>query len=222
MLLDITNNFSRNVNMDPETGNEPCVTYLFIDPNQIFDGCLTVRMENFELNIEDFIDQIRKSNQTGVFADEKQCGDTPFFFFNKPVALTFTDIKGIEICVIDEHKSKTFYSSDFRIKRGDRHFRICGESQFENHFIILDLIGNADAEVLLDFSTSDYVYRDIELDGRLLNGSFFLAQYHLQRKQSGFFEGFISQYHQIETTRFNFEFIKEYFEFKDIATKDED
>ena len=221
MLLDITNNFSRNVNMDPETGNEPCVTYLFIDPKQISEERLTVRMVNFELNIEVFIVQLRESDQARIIASEKQSVDAPSFFFNKPVSLTFTNVKGIEICVIDEHKSKTFYGSNFRIKRGDKHFRICGESQFENHFIILDLIGTADAEVLLEFSTSDYVYRDIEFDSRLLNGCFSLEQYHLQRTQSGSLEEIIPHYHQIETTRFNFEFIKEYFEFKDIATKDE-
>lgn len=31
MILNITNNFSRNVNMDPEIGSSPCVTYLMAD-----------------------------------------------------------------------------------------------------------------------------------------------------------------------------------------------
>lgn len=36
MILNITNNFSRNVNMDPEIGSSPCVTYLMADrENQI-------------------------------------------------------------------------------------------------------------------------------------------------------------------------------------------
>ena len=125
------------------------------------------------------------------------------------------------MCVVDDHKKKTHYGSIFKIKLGDMHFRICGESQFENRFIILDLIGNADAEVLLEFSIGDYVYKDIDFDNKLLNGNASLSQYHLQRTQSSSFEKSILRYKQIEKTRFNFDFIKEYFGFKDIAAKDE-
>ena len=64
------------------------------------------------------------------------------------------------------------------------HFRICGDSQFENRFIILDLIGNAEAEVLLEFSKGDYVYKDIDFDNKLLKGNSSLSQYHLKRTQS--------------------------------------
>lgn len=75
--------------------------------------------------------------------------------------------------------------------------------------------------MLLEFSKGDYVYKDIDFDNKLLKGNSSLSQYHLQRTQSRFFEESILQYKQIEKTRFNFEFIKEYFGFKDIAAKDE-
>lgn len=221
MELDITKNFSHNVNLDPEIGDEPCVTYLVIDPGSLLSDKISLRLANFELNVEDYVDTLRNEGQTKNFTDAFRCADAPSLFFNIPVRLTFKGIKGFEMCVIDGHKKKSFYGSEFKIKRGDIHFRICGDSQFENHFIILDLIGNADAEVLLNFSTGDYVYKDIDFDNRLLNGSSSLAQYHLQRTQSRFFEEFILKYKQIDITRFNFEFIKEYFEFKDSATKDE-
>ena len=54
MLLNITNNFSKNVNMVPEMGKVSCVTHLFIDTDQISENQMTVKMANFELNIDDF------------------------------------------------------------------------------------------------------------------------------------------------------------------------
>lgn len=221
MLLDITNNFSRNVNMDPEIGSFTCVTYLMIDFDSLFSDKAFLKLANFELNVEDYVDALQGVVIIESRKDAFRFAEAPSLFFNMPVTLTFKGIKGFEMCVIDDHKKKTYYGSIFKIKRGDMHFRICGDSQFENRFIILDLIGNADAEVLLEFSIGDYVYKDIDFDNRLLNGNSSLSQYHLQRTQSSFFEESLLQYKRIETTRFNFEFIKEYFGFKDIATKDE-
>lgn len=221
MHLNITNNFSKNVNMDPEIGKEPCFTYLFIDSDQISEEQLTVRMANFELNIEDFIDQFRKFDQAEIFTDEKQYDDAPSLFFNKPVTLTFTNIKGLEICIIDEHKNKTFYGSDFKIIHGDKHFRICGNSQIPHVFIILDLVGNAETEVILDFSKNDFIYRNIDYDSRLLKGDISLSQYYLEKQQIEHIEEFVKKYKPISSTRFDYYFEKEIFNFTECAIKDE-
>ena len=174
MLLDITNNFSCNVNIDPEIGSPPCVTYLMIDFDSLLSDKTFLKLANFELNVEDYVDALQGEVIIENTKEAFRFAEAPSLFFNTPVTLTFKDIKGFEMCVIDDHKKKT---SIFKIKRGDMHFRICGDSQFEKRFIILDLIGNADAEVLLEFSTGDYVYKDIDFDNKLLNGNSSLSQY---------------------------------------------
>ena len=135
--------------------------------------------------------------------------------------MTFTNIKGLEICTIDEHKSKTFYGSDFKIIRGDRHFRICGNSQIPNVFIILDFVGNSETEVILDFSKNDFIYRDIDYDSRLLKGDVSLSQYHLEKWQIKNIEEFVKKYKPISSTRFDYYFEKEIFNFTERAIKDE-
>ena len=221
MHLNITNNFSKNVNMDPETGKEPCVTHLFIDTNQISENQITVKMVNFELNIDDFIDLLTREPKAEIIADEKLSYNAPSLFFNKPVTLTFTNIKGLEICIIVKHKNKTFYGSSFRIKRGDKHFRICGNSQTPNVFVILDLVGNAEAEAILDFSKSDFIYKDINYDRQLLKDNVSLSQYCLEKTLTDHLEEFVKNYKPISSTRFNFHYIKEIFGFTDCAIKDE-
>lgn len=158
MILNITNNFSRNVNMDPEIGSSPCVTYLMIDFDSLFSDKAFVKLANFELNVEDYVDALQ--GEVIIIESRKDAfrfAEAPSLFFNMPVTLTFKGIKGFEMCVIDDHKKKTYYGSIFKIERGDMHFRICGDSQFENRFIILDLIGNAEAEVLLEGSIPNFV-----------------------------------------------------------------
>ena len=59
MLLDITNNFSRNVNMDPEIGSPPCVTYLMIDFDSLLSDKTFLKLANFELNVEDYVDALQ-------------------------------------------------------------------------------------------------------------------------------------------------------------------
>ena len=220
MNLNITNNFSKNVNMDSEAGKVPCVTHLFIDADQISENQITVKMVNFELNIDDFIDLLTRDPKAEIIADEKLSYNAPSLFFNKPVTLTFTNIKGLEICIIVKHKNKTFYGSSFRIKRGDKHFRICGNSQTPNVFVILDLVGNAEAEAILDFSKSDFIYKDINYDRRLLKGDVSLSQYH-KKMQIDHLEKFVKKYKPISSTRFDFHFTKEIFGFTDCAIKDE-
>ena len=48
MILNITNNFSRSVNMDPEIGSPPCVTYLMIDFDSLFSDKAFLKLANFE------------------------------------------------------------------------------------------------------------------------------------------------------------------------------
>ena len=221
MHLNIKNNFSKNVNMDPETGKESCVTHLFIDADKISENQITVKMVNFELNIDDFIDLLTGDPKAEIIADEKLSYNATSLFFNKPVTLTFTNIKGLEMCIIEEHKNKTFYGSSFRIKRGDKHFRICGNSQTPNVFVILDLVGNAEAEAILDFQKSDFIYKDINYDRRLLKGDVSLYQYRLEKIQIDHLEEFVKKYKPITSTRFDFHFTKEIFGFTDCAIKDE-
>ena len=220
MLLNITNNFSKNVNMDPERGKEPCITHLFIDADKISENQITVKMVNFELNIDDFIDLLTGDPKAEIIADEKLSYNAPSLFFNKPVTLTFTNIKGLEMCIIEGHKNKTFYGSSFRIKRGDKHFRICGNSQTPNVFVILDLVGNAEAEAILDFQKSDLIYKGINYDRQLLKGDVSLSQYH-KKMQIDDIKKFVKNYKPISSTRFDFHFTKEIFGFTDCAIKDE-
>ena len=106
MILNITNNFSRNVNMDPETGSTPCVTCLMIHFDSLFNDKTSLELANFELNVEDYIDALQGEEIIESSKDTFRFADAPSLFFNTPVVLTFKGIKGFEMCVIDGHKKK--------------------------------------------------------------------------------------------------------------------
>ena len=114
MILNITNNFSRNVNMDPEIGRPPCVTYLMIDFDSLFSDKTFLRLANFELNIEDYVDSLQSEEIIESTKDAFRLAEAPSLFFNTPVTLTFKGIKGFEMCVVDDHKKKNTLRIDIQ------------------------------------------------------------------------------------------------------------
>lgn len=96
MIINITNNFSRNVNMDPEIGSSPCVTYLMIDFDSLFSDKAFVKLANFELNVEDYVDALQ--GEVIIIESRKDAfrfAEAPSLFFNMPVTLTFKGIKAV-------------------------------------------------------------------------------------------------------------------------------
>lgn len=89
MLLDITNNFSCNVNIDPEIGSPPCVTYLMIDFDSLLSDKTFLKLANFELNVEDYVDALQGEVIIENTKEAFRFAEAPSLFFNTPVTLTF-------------------------------------------------------------------------------------------------------------------------------------
>ena len=100
MLLDITNNFSRNVNMDPETGKNHCVSYLIIEPDKLSEQQVDFKLANFELNIDEYISIIKKDDRMAGMLEKADEDNAEALFFSNPVDLSLTNIKGFELCII--------------------------------------------------------------------------------------------------------------------------
>lgn len=221
MLLDITNNFSRNVNMDPETGKHPCVSYLIIEPDKLSEQQVDFKLANFELNIDEYISEIKKDDRMSGMLEKADEDNAEALFFSNPADLSLTNIKGFELCIIDENKNKMFYGTEFKINRGDRYYRVCGESQFLHNFIIIHFIGDKNSRALLRFLPENCVYKDIDLDTKLLNGSTDLRQYHPEKVEDKRLNDAVMGLKQIDKSRFDYSFLKQYFNFKDYAVMDE-
>ena len=221
MLLDITNNFSRNVNMDPETGKNPCVSYLIIEPDKLSEQQVDFKLANFELNIDEYISVIKKDGRMAAMLEKADEDNAEALFFYNPVDLSLTNIKGFELCIIDENKNKMFYGTEFKINHGDRYYRVFGESQFSQKFLIINFIGDKDSRAVLRFLPENCVYKGIDLDTKLLNGSADLRQYHLEKVDDKKLNNAVIKFKQIDKSRFDYAFLKQYFNFKDYAVMDE-
>ena len=125
------------------------------------------------------------------------------------------------MCIIDENKNKMFYGTEFKINRGDRYYRVCGESQFLQNFIIIHFIGDSDSRALLKFSPENCVYKDRILYTKLLKGSADLHQYHPEKVEDKRLNDAVMGLKQIDKSRFDYSFLKQYFNFKDYAVMDE-
>ena len=60
MFLDVTDNFLRDVNMDPDTWKDTCVTYLIFQPDELLEERVSVKLANFAVNIADHLGELRK------------------------------------------------------------------------------------------------------------------------------------------------------------------
>ena len=65
------------------------------------------------------------------------------------------------------------------------------------------------------------VYKGIDLDTKLLNGSADLRQYHLEKVDDKKLNNAVIKFKQIDKSRFDYAFLKQYFNFKDYAVMDE-
>ena len=207
--------------MDPETGKNPFVSYLIIEPDKLSEQQVDFKLANFELNIDEYISVIKKDDRMAGMLEKADEDNAEALFFNNPVDLSLTNIKGFELCIIDENKNKKFYGTEFKINCGDRYYRVFGESQFSQKFLIINFIGDKDSRALLRFLPENCVYKGIDLDTKLLNGSADLRQYHLEKVDDKKLNNAVIKFKQIDKSRFDYSFLKQYFNFKDYAVMDE-
>ena len=60
MFLDVTDNFLRDVNMDPDTWKDTCVTYLIFQPDELLEERVSVKLANFAVNIADHLGEVQQ------------------------------------------------------------------------------------------------------------------------------------------------------------------
>jgi hypothetical protein len=216
MIIDITESFSEDVNMDPDLGDETCITYLIFDPDVLYDDEISLQLINFDLNISNFLDELRKDNEMNQILKDVTYKNFPSLFCNMPVNFKFTGIKGFDICILDDKQNRIYISSNYKLKQGDIRYRLSGESTFSKDFIILNLIGNTDSKAYIEFEPNNCIYNDVKNRNTLYN------QCELKKIKNQKWEDFINNCYKEETKMFDFDFCNEFFHLSEIrAIKDE-
>lgn len=205
MILDITENFIYDVNMDPDLGKETCITYLVFNPNELYNDQISLKIINFDLNISNFLNELRLDSRMEHTLKDVTFKNAPSLFCNMPVSFIFTDIKGFELCVLDDKQNKLYKSMSYKLKKGDKRFRLTGKSAFSQYFIVLNLIGNTNARICIDFDPNECVYSDENSYNISYN------QYEMERIESPKWEDFIKSCYKERTKMFDVDFCNKYF-----------
>jgi len=205
MILDITESFFYDVNMDPDLGKETCITYLIFDPDELYNDQVPLKLINFDLNISHFLDELRMDSKMEHTLKDVTYKNVPSLFCNMPVNFKFTGIKGFELCILDEKQKKLYKSTSYKLKKGDIRFRLTGKSSFSQYFIVLNLIGNTNAKVCIDFAPNDCIYSDVNSFNISYN------QYKMKNKKNPKWKDFINRCYKEKTKMFDVNFCNEYF-----------
>ncbi|MDO5559771.1 MAG: hypothetical protein Q4F95_09260 [Oscillospiraceae bacterium] len=205
MILDITESFLYDVNMDPDLGKETCITYLIFDPDELYNDKISLKLINFDLNTSHFLDELRMDSKMEHTLKGVTCLNAPSLFCNMPVNFEFTGIKGFELCILDDKQKKIYKSTSYKLKKGDLRFRLTGKSSLSQYFVVLNLIGNTNAKVCIDFAPNDCIYND----EKNINISY--NQYKMENIKNPKWEDFINSCYKERTKMFDFDFVEEYF-----------
>ena len=76
-------------------------------------------------------------------------------------------------------------------------------------------------ETLHELDKADKIEESMDLDNKLLKGSADLRQYHPEKVDDKRLNDAVRKYKQIYKPRFDYPFLKKYFNFKDYAVMDE-